>query len=250
MEALAPGTVALGIPAGCKMHSAVFATSPSAAGDVAARWATTDPSARRAHDAEVMDIDEDAYRAGVLHARLYGYFRVPDERRLLQSAKTRVPSDAASVKGIAAELIAEMDERTIFLFGAGTTTRHVFERLGLEKTLMGFDAIQAGRLVGRDLNEREIMLLLSGGDAMRLVVSVIGAQGYVLGRGTQQVSPSILRRLGADNVIVLAGPQKLASLDGVLRVDTGDEDTDGLFGEYVQVRTGPGRRTLMRVAKL
>lgn len=250
MDAVDGRLPALGIPAGCKMHSAVFATTPTAAGELAACYASTDSARRTLRHAEVMDIDEDAYRADRLSARLYGYLRVPSERRLMQGAKsTRSASDDAAVDAIATNLISELDDATAYVVGSGTTTRRLFERMGLAKTLLGVDALQGRRLVGHDLSESEILQLLAGSPRTKIIVSVIGTQGYIFGRGNQQLSPQVLRLVGRDNIIVLATLNKLAGLpQRRLLVDTGDPETDRMLAGHVFVRTGFRQSAVIRVA--
>ena len=250
LDANAERIAALGIPAGCKMHSAVFATSPASAGEAAARFLSADPARRTVLEAEVMDIDEGAYRADRLSAQLYGYLRVPNERRLMQGAKSARPvSDGAAVDAIADGLISELDDDTLYIVGPGTTTARVFERLGLSKTLLGVDAMRASRLVGRDLNEDELLRLLETSLETKMIVSVIGTQGYVLGRGNQQLSPQVIRRVGRDNLIVLATPQKLVTLpQRRLLVDTGDVETDRMLSGHIPVRTGYRQSAVIGVA--
>jgi predicted polyphosphate/ATP-dependent NAD kinase len=250
LDANAERIAALGIPAGCKMHSAVFATSPASAGEAAARFLSADPARRTVLEAEVMDIDEGAYRADRLSAQLYGYLRVPNERRLMQGAKSARPvSDGAAVDAIADGLISELDDDTLYIVGPGTTTARVFERLGLSKTLLGVDAMRASRLVGRDLNEDELLRLLETSPETKMIVSVIGTQGYVLGRGNQQLSPQVIRRVGRDNLIVLATPQKLVTLpQRRLLVDTGDVETDRMLSGHIPVRTGYRQSAVIGVA--
>ncbi len=136
---------------------------------------------------------------------------------------------------------------TVYFLGPGTTTGEIARALGVEKTLLGFDAVKSGKIVGNDLNEKGMRELLAGSGPARLVVSVLGAQGSVLGRGTQQVSPAVLRRIGVDNVIVIATPHKLAATP-VLFVDTGDPDLDDAFGDTVQVISGYRIAQRMRLA--
>ena len=250
MDAVDDRLPVLGIPAGCKMHSAVFATTPTAAGELAARFATSGSVRLPLRLAEVMDIDEDAYRADRLSARLYGYLRVPVERRLMQGAKSSRPaSEDAAVEGIADDLISEIDEDTLYVVGPGTTTRPIFERLGLAKTLLGVDALRGRRLVGRDLNERGILDLIAQAPSAKLVVSVIGTQGYVFGRGNQQLSPQVIRLVGRENIIVLATREKLAGLPTRrLLVDTGDAETNEMLTGYLSVRTARRQSAVIRVA--
>ncbi|NYT20315.1 MAG: ATP-NAD kinase family protein [Methanomicrobiales archaeon] len=228
----------LGIPAGVKMYSAVFAVNPPAAAAILLSGATFPLHLR---DAEVMDVDEEAYRAGELRARLYGYAKSPYLPGHVQGAK-RVfeDQDEDRAKAGIGRFIAEVIRGTpeiLYIIGPGSTTGAITRALGLEKTLLGFDAVQDGRLVASDLNEQGMLALLSGAARVRLVISIIGAQGSVLGRGTQQVSPRVLQKIGTGNVIVVATPHKLAETP-LLFVDTGDRELDAAFGDHLSVVSG------------
>ena len=246
----------LGVPAGVKIHSAVYATTPARAGELAALFLHDRPAAVRLREAEVMDIDEDAFRCDRVSARLYGYLQVPYERSMVQCAKAGgVAGDAAVLRAIAADVVNGMAPGVVYLLGPGTTTRSVAEALGVEKTLLGVDAVRDRRLIGADLNERQILEMIAADAptapraAVRIVVTVIGGQGYIFGRGNQQLSAAVVDRVGPENVMVVASQTKLLSLcGGPLLVDSGDPALDERFSGYVQVVTDFGRRTMYRVA--
>ena len=239
----------LGIPTGVKMHSAVFATSPESAGDLAASYLAA-PRRARLRDAEVVDVDEDEIRAGRMATRLYGAVRVPEDRFRVQGAKSRsLPSDDDALDAVCRRIAAEMDPRRVYVLGPGTTTRRVMAHLGLAKTLLGVDAVRAGRLLGSDLGERELLKLI-GSEPATVLVGVVGGQGYLFGRGNQQLSPDVLRRVGVENVEVIAGLSKLLSLDPpCLRVDTGDIALDAQLVGYRRVHVAPSRTLVFRVAR-
>ncbi len=269
----------LGVPAGVKMHSAVYATTPARAGELAALFLHDRPAAVRLREAEVMDIDEDAFRSDRVSARLFGYLQVPYERSMVQCAKAGgVAGDAAVLRAIAADVVNGMAPGVVYLLGPGTTTRSVAEALGVEKTLLGVDAVRDRRLIGADLNERQILEMIAAasapappspaagrrGDpaasaapdaaeaplaAVRIVVTVIGGQGHIFGRGNQQLSAAVVDRVGPENVMVVASQTKLLSLCGrPLLVDSGDPLLDERFSGYLQVVTDFGRRTMYKVA--
>jgi predicted polyphosphate/ATP-dependent NAD kinase len=238
----------LGIPCGVKMHSAVFAVSPEAAGQLAALFAADDEGRIAWREGEVMDVDEDALRAGRLSARLFGYARVPVERNLVQAAKSAGPGDEAALDGLTAELAAGMKRGTTYLLGPGTTTKRLLAHLGLDGTLLGVDALRDGRLVGKDLTASELSVLAGGGPA-KIVVSIVGGQGYIFGRGNQPFDPALIRKIGRDNIIVLANQAKLLSLaSNRLLVDTGDPDLDRALAGFIRVLIGPARSTFMPIA--
>ena len=244
-EAIDSRVPVLGIPTGVKIHSAVYAVTPAAAGRLAARYLSGEASETRS--AEVMDIDEEAFRENRLSARLYGYMKVPYAQEYLQGGKEGgVRQEPLDLEAIAADVRDEMTPGALYVVGPGSSTVPVVEQFGAQKTLLGVDLLTDGELVGRDVNEEEILSHLDGVEA-RIVVTVIGGQGFIFGRGNQQISPSVIRRVGRDNIIVVATPQKLATLrDRVLRVDTGDPELDEELRGYYKVVTGYRRRTLVK----
>lgn len=227
---------ALGIPAGVKIHSAVFAATPHNAGTVARMFLEERVAGIR--DGEVMDIDEDAFRDGVVAARLHGYLRVPEERRHVQRVKSGGEQVEEDVQGIAAEVSAGLEDGRLYVMGPGTTIGAIMEHLGLENTLLGVDVVRDRALVAGDVSEGELLELIGDAEAT-IVVTIIGGQGYILGRGNQQLSPAVVRKVGRDNITVVATREKLASLDGgPLLVDTGDWALDDSLGGYWRVVTG------------
>ncbi len=237
----------LGIPAGVKMHSAVYAMTPRQAGEAAVDFLTSsDP---KVTEAEVMDIDEVSFREGVVAARLYGYLRIPEERRFIQSVKSGgIQVEKQIIEGIAADLIGSLEDDCLYIFGPGTTTRDILAHVGLEKTLLGVDVVLNRQLIAKDVNENQLSSLIEGKKA-KIVVTVIGGQGYIFGRGNQQISPEIIRKLGKGNIIVVATKEKLASLRGrPLLVDTGDETVDKMLNGYLRVITGFENYSVYKVA--
>ncbi len=239
----------IGVPAGVKIHSAVYATTPSAAGDVCCLYLHERPAAVRLREGEVMDIDEEAFRENRVSAHLYGYMRVPYARGLTQSAKAGgVAGEQRALNDIATEVVAGMKPDALYILGPGTTTRTVMERLGLPKTLLGVDAVRGADLTGADLTEGQLLELAAAAPQAYIVVTVIGGQGHIFGRGNQQISPAVIRAVGVGNVIVIATQTKLLSLEGrPLLVDTGDPALDEQLSGYAKVITALGERTMYRV---
>ncbi len=246
LEAVGDEMVVLGIPAGVKMHSAIYAPHPARAGELAAQYLFS--GTRRVMEVEVMDIDEPAFRRGRMRAALYGYLVTPYDARYLQVSKAGSAETEESAHGsIAAEVVENMRDDGTYLVGPGTTTRAVLRQLGVEGTLLGVDVVRGGEMVGRDLGEGE--LLEHMGDAPGLIVAPVGGQGFLLGRGNQQLSPSVVRRVGRDAIIVVATHRKLHALRGrPLLVDTGDRDVDRMLSGYMNVVTGYRDRVVYPVA--
>ena len=230
----------VGIPAGVKMHSGLFAVSPQAAAEILVAFLRGE---LRIGVAEILDLDEEAYRKGEWRVRLFATAKTLVEPQLVSAGKLMV--EELSEEAVRAELTTHFSELfetnpdTLFLLGPGSTIQGFASPLGIEKTLLGIDAVAGGKTIAKDLNETEILRLLDRTSKARLVVSPVGGQGFILGRGNLQVSPAVLRRIGTQNVIVVATPSKLAATP-VLRVDTGDPNLDEEFRarDYVFVIVG------------
>ena len=237
----------IGVPAGVKMHSAVYATSPRAAADLTLRALDSEIEAR---PREVMDIDEEAFRAGAISARIYGYMPVPYAPDLIQNVKAGgVSGDRAALAGIAAEVTCRMEAGRLYILGPGTTMRAVACALGLPKTLLGVDLVRDGALCAADASEDGILRVLAEGPPGAIVVTPIGGQGHFLGRGNQQIGARVVRAVGLDRLLVAATPEKLASLrENTLHVDSGDPALDRALAGWRRVITGFGSETVCRVA--
>ncbi|MEC4722715.1 ATP-NAD kinase family protein [Noviherbaspirillum sp. CPCC 100848] len=237
----------LGIPTGVKMYSAVFGTTPENVGTLTARFIAGDPAVR-VRDAEVMDIDENAIRQDQVSAQLYGYARSPYLRYLAQNAKAgSMPNEQAALEAVSRQIANKMRPGCLYIVGPGTTTRHVMSALGLPSTLLGVDAVLDGKLVGSDLNENALLQLMEGRQTY-LIVGVLGGHGSLFGRGNQQISAEVIRRVGRNRIIVLATMEKLLSLaTRRLHVDTGDEEVNTMLTGYLPVQTAPDRSIYYKV---
>ena len=246
VDAIGERLPVLGVPAGCKMHSAVYAINPEAAGALLAELAAGELVALQA--AEVRDIDEEAFREGVVRARHYGELQVPAEARYLQQVKCGGREVEDLVVTEAAAWVADsLEDDTWYLMGSGSTVAVVMEQLGLENTLLGVDAVYNHQVVKADASASELIALI-GDQPAKAVITVIGGQGHLFGRGNQQFTPALIRRLGKDNFQILATRTKLKTLDGrPLVVDTGDARLDKALCGLWPVTTGYEDLILYRV---
>lgn len=239
----------LGIPAGCKIHSGVYAITPKAAGRVVELMITNQLVSLT--DADVMDIDESLFRQGIVKAKRYGEMQVPSELRYIQAVKSGgKESDELVLQDIAADVISKMDDE-LFIIGSGSTTAFVMEELALENTLLGVDAVQEQELVASDLTEPKLWQLIQSNqqDQVKLVITLIGGQGHIFGRGNQQLSPRVIRAIGKDNIYIIATKTKLNALDArPLITDTGDSELDMELSGYLPVITGYNDQVLYPVA--
>ncbi len=252
-HAIGNGLPVIGIPAGVKIHSAVYADTPVHAGDAAVLFLAG--SGRiQLREAEVMDIDEEAFREDRVSARLYGYMTVPNVRNLMQSAKAgSVSTENETMMSIASHIVMGMEQDVCYIIGPGTTMRAVMDILGLKNTLLGVDAVLNRELVGSDLNEGGLLALLDHmkekGIPVKVAVTVIGGQGYVFGRGNQQLSHRVLKRVGKENIIIGATEAKMIALGGKpLLVDTGDAQFNEELAGYVKVITSMNRQMAYRIS--
>ncbi|HLC00629.1 MAG TPA: ATP-NAD kinase family protein [Candidatus Bathyarchaeia archaeon] len=229
LEAVGTRVPSLGVPTGVKMHSAVFAVDPKAAAQIALRFLFGELPLR---EAEVMDVDEEAFRVGRVSAELYGYLLAPYEPYLIQEAKMASPlseSDLRNQAAIAIYIIESMKPDVFYIVGPGTTTRTIGDLLDTKKTLLGVDLFLNKTLIARDVNEEQILDAIRGKKAV-IIVTPIGGQGFIFGRGNQQISPKVIREVGLDNIIVVATEAKLRSLRS-LHVDTGAPELNNAFRE-------------------
>ncbi|MEW6981732.1 ATP-NAD kinase family protein [Colwelliaceae bacterium 6471] len=239
----------LGIPAGCKIHSGVYAVTPKAAGRVIEMMVTG--QLVTLDEADVMDIDESLFRQGVVKAKRYGEMHVPTELRYMQSTKAGgKESDELVLHDIAAFIIEEMDDNVIVM-GSGSTTAFIMDELGLTNTLLGVDVIQHESVLKNDITEPELWQLIQNHqeDTIKLVITLIGGQGHIFGRGNQQLSPRVIRAIGKDNIVIVATKSKLSALNGrPLIVDTGDGELDQELAGFIKVITGYKDHVLYPVA--
>ncbi len=239
----------LGIPAGCKIHSGVYAITPKAAGRVVELMITNQLVSLT--DADVMDIDESLFREGIVKAKRFGEMRVPSELRYIQAVKSGgKESDELVLQDIAADVIAKMDDE-LFIIGSGSTTAFVMEELALENTLLGVDAICQQTLIASDLTEADLWQLMQPYKLgqIKLVITLIGGQGHIFGRGNQQLSPRIIRAIKKENIMIIATKAKLNALQArPLIADTGDSELDMELSGYLPVITGYNDQVLYPVA--
>lgn len=235
------------VPAGVKMYSAAFAVNPQAAAEMVEAYL----EGTNLVEEEVLDIDEAAYREDRLASQLYGYLTVPQVQELLQGGKmmSDLSVDVRIIKEqIASYLVEElMQPDTLYLLGPGTTVRFVMEALDLSKTLLGVDAVCNHEQVGKDLNETGILDLLKDHPSSMIIVTPIGGNGFILGRGSKQFTPEVIRRVGKDQILVISTRQKLGTLD-CLRVDTGDRTLDQELSGYTKVITNHLEGKVMKIS--
>ncbi len=225
----------LGVPTGVKMHSAVFAVDPKAAARIASRFLRKQLPL---WEAEVMDIDEEAFRQGRVSARLHGYLLSPYEPRLIQGAKMASPmteSELRNQAAIAIYVTETMKQDVVYIISAGTTTRTIGDLLDAKKTLLGVDLFCNKKLVAKDVNEKQILEAIEEKMA-QIIVTPIGGQGFIFGRGNQQISPKVIRKVGTENIVVIATENKMKNLKR-LKVDTGDTELDAAFRGTINVLT-------------
>ena len=235
LEAVGSEVPMLGVPAGVKVYSSVFAVSPEDAAEVAAAFSRTE---RR----EVMDIDEDAYREGEVHPELRGVARVPVADDLQSSKQTASGTVASLAEGVADDIREREGEGVTFVLGPGSTVGAIKDELGFEPSPIGVDVWRDGEVVVLDGTEREILDAL--GEENVIVVSPIGGQGFVFGRGNPQLSPAVIRRC---DLRIVASRAKLDDVRA-LRVDTDDPELDAELAGWVRVRVGKFETRMMKIA--
>lgn len=248
-EALGTQLPVLGIPAGVKIHSGVYAVTPKAAGEVVAMLVKGDLVSLV--EQEVRDIDEALFQKGQVSTQHYGELLVPQEHRYVQQVKASgVEVEDLVLDDIAADFVDHMDDDTRYIMGSGSTVAAVMAHLGLDNTLLGVDVIQAGELIASDCTASDLLALTQAPTPTKIVITIIGGQGHIIGRGNQQLSPELLQRVGKENITVLATKTKLNALAGrPLIVDSGDAHTNDMLAGLIRVHTGYEDSVLYRVAE-
>jgi len=237
----------IGVPAGCKIHSSVYAVTPTHAGELLSL--IVKGRALALTEASVMDIDEDEFRHDRVKAKLHGYLNVPAENQFMQNMKEGgITHKEITLQDIAAFIVETMDDDVLYLIGSGTTPKAILDELQLPHTLLGIDAVMNHQLLASDVDEKQIKTLLKTHKKVRLIITIIGGQGHVFGRGNQQISPDVIRRIGLDNIVIISSPEKIQSLNGQpMRVDTGDEELNRTLYGMVPVITGYDEKLLYRI---
>lgn len=242
----------IGVPSGVKMHSGCFAASVTGAAEVLGAWLNGD---LLVGNTEVMDLDEDAYLQGEWKVRLYAEVMTPSSPRWMQGAKQRMEaSDETDIIEGIGDHIGEMmqeDETLAIVWGSGGTLRRMAKHLGMSKTVLGIDVVMAGKIIASDVNESDLMQLLTGheGKAM-ILLSPMGGQGFLIGRGNLQISPDVIRQVGINQILGIATPAKLLTLTA-LRIDSGDSTLDDDFKtkKYLKVLQGYRTTRLIKVSQ-
>jgi len=243
----------LGIPAGCKIHSGVYAVTPKAAGRVVEMMVTNQLVTLT--EADVMDIDESLFRDGIVKAKRYGEMQIPAELRYVQAVKSGgKESDELVLQDIAAQVINEIED-SFCVIGSGSTTAFLMEEMGLDNTLLGVDVIEEQSILANDVTEPVLWQSIKEHQStqpespVKLVITLIGGQGHIFGRGNQQLSPRIINAIGKENIMIIATKRKLEALNArPLIADTGDSELDQYLSGYVSVITGYNDHVLYPVA--
>lgn len=221
----------LGVPAGVKIHSGVYANSAESAGLLINEL--MEGKMLSVIEADVVDIDEQAFRQGVVKARKYGYLQIPSSLQYVQAVKNgNIEVEELVLEDIAAEVIESMEDDTYYVIGSGSTCAYIMNQLNLKNTLLGSDIIYQEALLKSDAVEQDLIDLLESGVKVVFIMTLIGGQGHILGRGNHQISPKVIRLAGWKQFQIIATKAKLEGLNGrPLQVDSGDLELDHeLFG--------------------
>ena len=238
----------LGIPAGVKMHSSVFGMSPNAVGSLVSRIISNHSNIFPTSSAEIMDLDEDMRRYDQIVTKLIGFATIPSDKFLVQNPKSYVPlNDEDSINGISEYLEDNLNNKATYIVGPGRTTHNFLNRIGVSGTLLGVDVLKGRKLIGRDVNSRELDILTRDG-LLYIISGIIGGQGFLFGRGNQQITAEIIRRVKRENIIVIASTKKIYELPRqCILIDTGNQNLDNELAGYLKVQTDKNLTFIMKV---
>ena len=238
----------LGIPAGVKMHSSVFGTSPNAVGSLVSRIISNHSDIFPTSTAEIMDLDEDMRRYDQIRTRLIGYATIPSDKFLVQNPKSYVQlNDEESINGISEYLDNKLDKEATYIVGPGRTTQNFLNRIGVSGTLLGVDVLKGRKVIGRDVNSREVDILTRDG-LLYIISGIIGGQGFLFGRGNQQITAEIIQRVKKENILIIASTKKIYELPRqCILIDTGNQKLDNELAGYVKVQTEKNRAFIIKL---
>lgn len=234
------------VPGGVKMYSSVFSFNPRAAAQIIDGFLE---DFIQTEDREILDIDEKLVRNDVLKSTLYGYLKVINFRNLIQAGKNGSKLGRTieeNKQDIAQYVIEDMKKDTLYLLGPGTTVKTITDNLGLPKTLLGIEAINNRKIIGKDLNEKRILELLGKFEEAEIIISPIGGQGFIFGRGNKQFTPEVIKKIGKKNIRIISTADKMRNLR-CLRVDTGDSDFDAELKGLVKVIIGYKEESVIQI---
>ena len=234
------------IPAGVKMFSSIFALNPRAAAEIIDKYLEEDLETQ---EKEILDINEDSFRKGILDSKLYGYLKTPKVKNLIQASKdsSKVGRTAQENKyEIAQHIIEKIEADVLYLLGPGTTVKSITDELNLSKTLLGIDALYKNKIIAEDLNEKGILELIDKYKRVKIIVTPIGGQGFIFGRGNKQFTSNVLKKIGKENIIIIATEEKVKSLK-VLRIDSGDLEVDDLLKGFTKVIMGYKEELVIKI---
>jgi|TARA_B100000959_G_scaffold108906_1_gene114816 predicted polyphosphate/ATP-dependent NAD kinase len=242
-ESKTPELPVIGVPSGVKMHSGCFASSPKAAAEVLSAWIQGD---LLVSSTEVLDLDEELYRKGKWVVRLYAEAFSPNSPRWMQGSKELIQTESEEeiIIGLSNHIEESIvDEGHLVIWGSGGTLREIGGNIGFELTTLGIDATIGSEKVGTDLAESGIIEILDSHDGpVTLLLSPMGGQGFLIGRGNLQLSPSVLSSIGIDNIMGVVTPAKLLTVRA-LRIETGDDSLDQEFASKRYMKVLQGYRT-------
>ncbi|MDK2868930.1 MAG: hypothetical protein PWP39_165 [Pyrococcus sp.] len=245
VEVVGKSVPILGIPSGVKMYSSVFATSPEDAAKVLVNFLNNNA---KLEEREVLDLDEEAYRRDELKVKIYGYSVVPIVETLIQGSKEAMKVDEKEELEALTEAVAEeiLSENGVYFLGAGSTIMRIKEKLKIDGTLLGVDIVEVkdgkAKLLVKDASEKDLLKFIDRDP--KVVITVVGGLNFLFGRGNQQFSPNVLKKIPKENIIVVATPSKISG--GFVRVYTGDKDVDRKFKGFIKIRVSPWMEKLVR----
>jgi predicted polyphosphate/ATP-dependent NAD kinase len=233
-----PQQTVLGVPSGVKMHSGVYANTPEAAGEILR--CLLKGQLVNLQSCEVRDIDEEAFRAGKVKTRLYAHMQAPQLPQFLQQVKNSGAHQDEMVKlDIANYLADNLEDDVLYIVGPGSTTQVFMEQLGLQGTLLGVDLVINRELLATDVSAQQLRDFMSRYPDVRLIITAIGGQGHIIGRGNQQLAPDLLQKIPRSHIQIIATKEKILSLAGrPLLVDSNDPVLDRSFSGYQSVLVG------------
>ena len=248
-------TPILGIPSGVKTYGAVFSHSLEEAVTILLAFFNS----KSTQEAELLDLDEEQYKKGVISISLRGIARVPAFPEFLQHAKERIEiteSEENTLERIADEIfdvLRRVKTSPLLIIGPGSTFSPLGKKMNISRSILGVDCVTFDyqgnySILIKDAREDQIFNILTNYTEVFILITPIGGMGYILGRGNHQISPRIIKKVPKDHLLIACTKRKLKTIiDQTLRVDTSDEELNSQMIGYIRVITDFNERQMVRV---
>ncbi len=226
LDAVGHAVPVIGVPAGIKMYSSVFAYTWM---DAVKELEFFLSNSVKFEDKEILDYDFKEDRL-----KLFGEMSGIQSKTYNQDPKQVFASTDISSLGYG--IAADMSSEISYIIGPGSTCNSILEALGVPGTdLLNFKIVKNRRVVKSRAGEEDILAAMKDGN-YRLIISPIGGMGILVGRGNYELSDRVLTELRPENLIIVATREKMIPINEIIMI--APVAISDRFGQYVRISVG------------